>query len=120
MAAAAPSDQPTTAEGSSNFLGKAGPLVVARFISAILTVSIPLVLARQLPLQDYGSYKQLFLLFQTLFMLLPFGISQSLYFFVPRSPDNARAYFGQSMVWLFAMGLAACAAFFAFENQVAH
>ncbi|MFL5319113.1 MAG: lipopolysaccharide biosynthesis protein [Myxococcaceae bacterium] len=118
MAPAAAAGQPAAVGGS--FLGKAGPLVIARFVSALLTVSIPLVLARQLPLKDYGSYKQLFLLFQTLFMILPFGMSQSLYFFVPRSPEQGRAWFGQAMVWLFAMGLVACGAFFMFEGEVAH
>lgn len=118
MAHAAPLSQPVAAE-RSNFLGKAGPLVIARLISAVLTVSIPLVLARKLDLHEYGTYKQLFLIFQPLFLVLPFGMAQSLYFFVPRNPQLGRAWFGQAMSWLFVMGLVVSGIIFAFEDQIA-
>lgn len=117
-AAAAPARQPE-AGGGGSFLGKAGPLVIARLISAVLTVSIPLVLARQLNLHEYGSYKQLFLIFMTLYMVLPFGVGQSMYFFVPRNGEQARSYFGQTMVWLLGMSVVACSLLFAFEDDVA-
>lgn len=119
QAAAASNGAPSGAAGGGSFLGKAGPLVIARLISAVLTVSIPLVLARQLSLHEYGSYKQLFLIFMTLFMVLPFGVGQSLYFFVPRNGEQARSYFGQTMVWLMGMSVVAISLLFAFEADVA-
>lgn len=91
-----------------SFLGKAGPLVLARFITAILTIAIPLVLARALALEEYGTYKQLFLLAQTLTYILPLGVGQSLYYFLPRS-DAKRTYLGQTLLFLTAMGAVAAA-----------
>jgi len=44
----------------------------------------PAGLARVLKLEDYGTYKQLILISTTLYQVLPFGMAQSLYFFVPR------------------------------------
>ena len=97
---------PARAEPGTRSWGRAGPLVLARLGSAVLTVSIPLVLARQLDAADYGTYKQLFLVFQVLTLLLPFGMAQSLYFFLPREPGDARAYLGQALAWLTGVALA--------------
>ncbi len=92
-------------------MGKAGPLVVARFISACITVCIPLVLARVMSLSEYGTYKQIFLVSQTLYYVLPFGVAQSLYFFVPRV-ENPRTYFGQTLIYLLVAGAVAGLALF--------
>ena len=75
----------------ASFLRRAGPLVVARVAGAGLTFFIPLCLVRSLSLTDYGTYKQLFLVAQTLYLIVPFGFGQSLYYFVPRS-GAPRAY----------------------------
>jgi O-antigen/teichoic acid export membrane protein len=94
---------------SPSFLRRAGPLVVARFASALITLSIPLVLARMLSLPDYGTYKQLFLIFQTLYFILPMGMPASLYFFVPRT-SAPRPYFAQTILYLLIAGVLAAAA----------
>jgi O-antigen/teichoic acid export membrane protein len=84
---------------SGSFLSKAGPLVLARLFGAAITFCIPLVLARALPLEDYGTYKQLFLIAVTLYQVLPFGMAQSLYFFIPRS-DEPRAFVAHALGFL--------------------
>jgi len=89
--------------GSSDFLGRAGPLVLARFATALLGISIPLVLARMLPLEDYGTYKQLFLLSQTLYFVLPLGVPQGLFYFLPRVEER-RSYLFQSLLFMAGMG----------------
>ena len=53
-------------------------------------------LARVLPLAEYGTYKQLFLIALTLSSVLPFGVGQSLYYFIPRTADR-RIYLGQTL-----------------------
>jgi O-antigen/teichoic acid export membrane protein len=90
------------AEGS--FLRKAGPLVMARMAGAAITFAIPLVLARAMALEEYGTYKQLFLIAQTLYYILPFGVAQSLYFFIPRT-DRARPWVMQTLAVLLLTGL---------------
>ena len=87
-------------------MGKATPLVVARMVAAVITITIPLVLARAFSLEDYGTYKQLILIHQTLYQILPFGMTQSLYFFVPRT-DQRRPYFVQTLVFLLIAGAVA-------------
>lgn len=99
-------NQAKVAANAGAFLGKAGPLVLARFFTAGLTLAIPLVLARALDLAHYGTYKQLFLIAQTLGYVLPFGMAQSLYYFVPRT-DERRPYFVQTLLYLSAAGLVA-------------
>ncbi len=89
---------------SGSFLRRAGPLVFARLVATAITFSIPLVLARQLSLTDYGTYKQLFLLAMTLQAVLPFGMAQSLYFFLPRA-DDRKPYLVQSHLFLLVGGI---------------
>ena len=90
-------------EGAAGFLGRAGPLVLARFAIALLGISVPLVLARMLPLEDYGTYKQLFLIAQTLTFVLPLGIPQGLFYFLPRA-DQRRSWLFQSLLFMALMG----------------
>ena len=89
---------------ASSFLGKAGPLVLARLFTAGLTLSIPLVLARVLSLEDYGTYYQLFLIATTLHYVLPFGVAQSLYYFLPRAEEK-RPWLGQTLLFMSGAGL---------------
>ena len=89
-----------------SFLGKAGPLVVARLLSSGVTFFIPLVLARVMSLTEYGAYKQLFLIFQLFYFVLPFGVAQSLYYFLPRT-DERRPYLFQTLVMMLGAGLLA-------------
>lgn len=93
-------------DGAAGFLGRAGPLVLARFATALLGISVPLVLARMLPLEDYGTYKQLFLIAQTLTFVLPLGIPQGLFYFLPRAQQR-RSWLFQSLAFMALMGLMA-------------
>lgn len=106
----------STSGGS--FLGKAGPLVLARFGTAVLSVAIPLVLARGLSLTDYGTYKQIFLLFGTIYYVLPFGMTQGLYFFLPRTKEQ-RPYLAQVLGYTWVVGALAGCAIFLFGGDVA-
>jgi O-antigen/teichoic acid export membrane protein len=103
---------------SSSFLRKAGPLVLARMVGAAITTIIPLVLARSMELEDYGTYKQLFLIAQTLSLVLPFGVAQSLYFFVPRT-EQSRPWVAQTLVFLFVAGTCGGAGFLWLAPHVA-
>jgi O-antigen/teichoic acid export membrane protein len=97
---------PPASPGS--FLGKAGPLVLARLFTAALTLSIPLVLARVLSLSEYGTYYQLFLIATTLYYVLPCGVVQSLYYFLPRT-EQKRPYLGQTLLFMSAAGVVGAA-----------
>jgi O-antigen/teichoic acid export membrane protein len=98
--------KPAGASPASSFLVKAGPLVLARMFSAGLTQIIPLVLARVLAKEEYGTYFQLFLIASTLYYVLPFGVVQSLYYFVPRAEEK-RPWLGQTLLYMSGAGLVA-------------
>ena len=87
----------------SSLLTRAGPLIAARLVSACITLFIPLVLARMLPQAEYGTYKLIFLVAATAAHVLPFGVTQSLYFFVPRAREP-RVYFAQTLAFMLAAG----------------
>lgn len=107
-----------TAPADGSFFRKAGPLVLARLVAAGITFVIPLVLARAMALDEYGTYKQLFLIAQTLFYILPFGVTQSLYFFVPRT-DHARPWVVQTLLFTLGTGLLAAGLIYALGEPVA-
>jgi O-antigen/teichoic acid export membrane protein len=87
----------------ASLLGRAGPLIAARLASAAVTLFIPLVLARMMPQAEYGTYKLLFLVSLTAAAVLPLGVAQSLYFFVPRAREP-RVYFGQTLAFMLGVG----------------
>jgi O-antigen/teichoic acid export membrane protein len=86
-----------------SLLRRAGPLIAARLASACITLFIPLVLARMMQQEEYGTYKLLFLLSLNAAAMLPFGVAQSLYFFVPRTKEP-RVWLGQTFGFMLLMG----------------
>jgi O-antigen/teichoic acid export membrane protein len=84
--------------GNKSLIAQAGPLFLGRGGSTVLCLALPLLLTRLLPQAEYGTYKALFLVATTAFFVLQVGLSQSLYYFVPRGGRNARAYFTQSLL----------------------
>jgi O-antigen/teichoic acid export membrane protein len=88
-------------------LRQASPLLVGRAISAVITFTIPILLARRLSVAEYGTYKQFFLIASTTFLVGQIGLPASLYYFVPRGGPSGR-YLMQALAGLFACG--ACAA----------
>jgi len=93
----------------SSLLRRARPLMVARFASAALTIGVPMVLARVLVPAEYGTYREAILASNTLYLVLPMGITLSLYYFVPREPGLQAAFIGQTLVATTAAGVAAAA-----------
>lgn len=82
-------------------------LIFGRGLASSFTFLIPIVLARYLAPAEYGTYKQIFLVYSSLFMVLPFGIIQSLYYFVPKEPERMRTYLVQAFLFLQGSGLIA-------------
>lgn len=94
-------------------------LITGRGLAAAFTFFIPVVLARYLNPSDYGTFKQIFLIYSSLFMALPFGIIQSLYYFIPKEPQRIRTYLVQSFLFLQGSGLAAILFLLFFRRSIA-
>jgi len=67
----------------------------------ILTAAI---LARLLSTAEYGSYRQVFLLYGTLSSALSLGLPQALYYFLPRSPEESRSILSANLFPVVAIG----------------
>ena len=80
-------------------------ITAARTVAALLTMGIPLVLVRVLDQTTFGYYKQLFLVSGTVLPLLSLGLPGSLYYFVPRSPEDSQRFHVQTLLMLSIMGL---------------
>jgi O-antigen/teichoic acid export membrane protein len=102
-----------------SILTRARPLMLARLAGAALTFVVPMVLARVLVPASYGTFKQAWLLSQTLALVLPMGISQSLYYFVPREPASRDRFIAQTLWTLAGVGLVAAAILVAARPLVA-
>jgi O-antigen/teichoic acid export membrane protein len=85
-------------------LGRSSPLVLARLSSAALTFALPLVLVRLLAPAAFGTYKQFFLVAQTLLLVGQLGLTQSLYYFLPRGGAERGAYVTHALACLAALG----------------
>jgi O-antigen/teichoic acid export membrane protein len=92
------------ASKQTSILRRAGPLMVARLAVAALSFAIPLVLARVLLPASYGTFKQAWLLSSTLYLVLPFGLTPSLVYFVPREPGRKDLFISQVLLLTTAVG----------------
>ncbi len=84
----------------------AAVLTAGRAIGFAVAFAIPLVLARHLTQEEFGTYKFLFMLAGTL-GFLQLGMAESLYYFLPRSPSEAGRSIANAVVTLAAAGAAA-------------
>jgi O-antigen/teichoic acid export membrane protein len=95
-------------------LGQSAPLVCSRVLSAALTFALPLILARLLSPSAFGTYKQFFLVVMTLLSVMQLGITQSLYYFLPRGGSERGSYLIHAALSLAVLGAATgCALYFA-------
>jgi len=88
--------------------GPALRLVLGRGLGFVATFAVPIVLVRVFDQTTFGTYKQLFLVYGTLYGLAQFGVAESLYYFVPRRPSDAGRYAANAMATLAGAG-AICA-----------
>jgi len=84
--------------------GPAFRLVAGRVIGGVVSFAIPVVLARVLLPTAFGTYKQLFLIYMTLYGVAQLGAAESLYYFVPRKPAEAARSVSNALATLTLVG----------------
>jgi O-antigen/teichoic acid export membrane protein len=94
--------------------------VLSRVASAALTFGLPLALVRLLDPHAFGTYKQFFLVAQTLLLVGQLGLTQSLYYFLPRGSAERGAYVVQVVLLLGVAGALAGAGIWAGSPLLAH
>ena len=79
--------------------------MAGRIVAFATTFFIPVVLVRVFDQTEFGTYKQLFLVYATLFGILQFGMAESLYYFLPLGRQQAGRYTANALISLAAAGL---------------
>jgi O-antigen/teichoic acid export membrane protein len=80
-------------------------LTGGRIVGFLATFFIPVVLVRIFDPVDVGTYRQLFLIFSTVFYAAQFGMAESLYYFMPQAPELSSRYIVNSIVVLSCAGI---------------
>jgi O-antigen/teichoic acid export membrane protein len=93
-------------------------LVVGRTIGFAASFVIPVLLVRTFNQAEFGTYKQLFLIYGTLYGLAQFGMAESLYYFVPRKPQEAGPYIANTLVTLAFAGAACLGLLWVAEDRI--
>lgn len=79
-------------------------LAMGRALGFATTFMIPVVLVRVLGQSEFGTYKQLFLVYATLYGIAPIGMAECLYYFLPTDPTRAGAFIANSLLALLGTG----------------
>jgi len=77
---------------------QAGLLAASRAAGQLLNAVAGFVLVRFLTQEDFGTFRQLTLLFSTLVVLVDLGLTESLYYFIPRAPARRAVFMRQTVL----------------------
>ena len=94
-------------------------LVIGRSIGFAASFAIAIVLARLFDPALFGTYKQFFLVFATLYGVLQLGMAESLYYFVPRRSEHTGRYVSNAMATLALAGGAGTVALYVARTAIA-
>ena len=92
---------------ANKLFGRSGSLVLSRLLSAAITFGLPLALVRLIDPTGYGTYKQFFLVSNTILLVGQLGLTQSLFYFLPREKETAGSYAAQTFFSLAIIGVLA-------------
>jgi O-antigen/teichoic acid export membrane protein len=84
-------------------------LIAGRVLAFTFTFFIPIALVRAFDLASFGTYKQIFLVYMTLYGIAQLGMAESLYYFIPRHPTDGGKLAFNSVVSMAVAGLACLA-----------
>jgi O-antigen/teichoic acid export membrane protein len=95
-------------------------LVAGRTVGFAMAFAIPVVLARRFDRAAFGTYKQLFLIYATLYGLAQLGAAESLYYFVPRAAAQAGKRVANAIVTLVLTGVVCLAVLVVARERIAN
>lgn len=95
-------------------------LMSGRALGFVIAFAVPVVLARVFDQSEFGTYKQLFLIYSTLYCVAQVGMAESLFYFLPAAPQHGGRYALNAMLVLSAAGAACLAALWGAQSSIAH
>jgi len=94
-------------------------LVAGRAIGLVASFAIGIILARMFAPATFGTYKQFFLVYGTLYGLAQLGMAESLYYFVPRNAARTGRYVCNALIMLAGAGVACTIGLWLARTQIA-
>jgi O-antigen/teichoic acid export membrane protein len=79
------------AKQNISLTSRASWLIVAKTAAFVFGFALPLLLVRRLTQNDFGLYKQAFLVIGTVSGILPLGFATSAFYFLPREREKSGA-----------------------------
>lgn len=80
-------------------------LMTGRAIGFAVAFAIPMVLVRYFSQEEFGTYKQLFLIYGSMFSIAQLGMAESLFYFLPKERRNGGSYIFNALIVLAGLGL---------------
>ncbi|HDQ43908.1 MAG TPA: hypothetical protein ENN17_00215 [bacterium] len=85
---------------------KAGFIGVGRFLRTVSKLLFALILVRLISKYDFGTYRQVFLLYNLLSAIFFLGVPTSIYYFLPQvDGEKSKTFIVQSEIFLFFLGI---------------
>jgi O-antigen/teichoic acid export membrane protein len=94
-------------------------LMSGRFLGFVAAFAIPIVLARIFDQTEFGSYKQIFLIFGTVFGIAQVGMAESLYYFLPSETRRSGGFVFNTLAVLGIFGMISLGALWLWRQEVA-
>lgn len=94
-------------------------LVLGRCLAFSLALLHPIILVRIFTKDEYGSYRQLLLIFSTIYPLGEMGITQGLFYFLPREPGKKDAVITQTLFFVVSLSTVLCGFLLIFKSAIA-
>lgn len=94
-------------------------IILAKTLAFAFSFALPLLLVRRLSREDFGLYKQVFLIIGTALYILPLGVGMSAYYFLPREVERKGQIIFNILLFNLAVGVIACLALFLYPDALA-
>ena len=108
---------PIVASGDSIFKPTV-VLMCGRTVAFGAAFFIPILLARIFTPEQFGTYKQVFLIYATCYGVVQLGMAESLFYFMPRNRQNAGRYVLNSVIVLLLVGFSCLGLLVSLENRI--
>lgn len=107
-----------TASKNTSLTSQSAWILFAKIIGFVLNTALPLLVVRFLTQENFGVYRQAFLVASNAVLVLPLGFSMSAYYFLNRDPNKHSAAVFNILIFNFLMGAAAFSLLFFFPSAL--
>src|SRR5208282_6822853 len=91
-------------------------LTFAKTVGFAFSMALPLLLVRRMDREQYGLYKQAFLVVTTAMTVLPLGVPMSAFYFLPRETMRRREIIVNIVLFHILVGALACGALIVYPS----